>query len=141
PRKDGYPIMASFVSIYFRDFRVVQIEVSGARFKTTDGLSVKNTATQWEKHFPKFEQSFHKFAHQSADGVPATKIFENYEDDVATGIAWYYGGMGDLAPDPDPDGSVTAVVVHKPGEPVIIDPDGGGRYIYKERPNRLSTDR
>ncbi len=49
--------------------------------------------------------------------------------------------MGDMAPDPDPNARVNAIVVHRPGQPVIIDPDGGDRYIYKESPNRLSTDR
>ncbi len=69
------------------------------------------------------------------------KLFVNYDDDVGAGIAWYYNWMGDMSPDPDPNARVNAIVVHRPGQPVIIDPDGGDRYIYKESPNRLSTDR
>ncbi len=137
--EDASRTMADFVSVYFRNLRVVQIDEDVPRFKTTDGLSCINTGIQWRKRCPKYAESFHKFYHQSQYGWPAAKIFTDYDDVVSDGVAWYFSVMGDLAPDPDPHSSV-AVVVHEPGKPVIIDPDGGGRYIYKVRPNQLSTD-
>ena len=133
--------IVNFVTVYFHNLRVVQIEVSDARFQTMDGFSVKNTPIQWAKRFLKHNESHHQFSHQSAGGIPATKVFVNYDDVISDGISWYYNWMGDLAPDPDLNRSVCAVVVHKPHEPVIIDPDGGDRFIYKEEPKRLSTDR
>jgi len=131
--------MANFVSIYFRNLRVVQIDVNVGRFKTREGLSAESTGIAWQKRFPKYTETFHKYFHQSAGGWPATKIFGDYDDAVSEGVAWYFSCTGDLAPDPDPEGPVT-VAVHEANKPVIVDPDGGGRFMFKARPNQLSGD-
>jgi len=62
---------------------------------------------------------------------------------VDEGIAWRYGAMGNLAPDPDPAyaGDTETLIVHAPGKPLLPDPDGGSRFIWKDDPTRLSTDR
>jgi len=48
--------------------------------------------------------------------------------------------MGSLAPDPDLDGKVETVAVHAPGTPMIMDPDDGSRFIWKDSPLRRSTE-
>lgn len=141
PAELGGVFMANFVTVYFTDRRVAQIEVRLPRFKTADGLSSASTGIEWQKRFPHYKESFHKFPHTSAGGFPATKRFIDFDDDVEDGIAWRKAAMGDLAPDPSAEERVETVAVHAPGKPMIIDPDGGSRFIWKEHPRRLSTDR
>lgn len=57
-----------------------------------------------------------------------------YEDAAKSGIAWRYGEMGNLAADPDPADPLELIIVHAPGQPLIIDPDGGSRFIWKDNP-------
>ena len=96
--------MADFVTVYSRARRVVQIEVRGGRFKTTDGASSASTGIEWRKLFPEFKTAHRKFRHTSEGGWPGTKHFIMFEDAVKKGIAWRCGAMGSLAPDPDPGG-------------------------------------
>jgi len=131
---------ADFFSVYSRGRLVVQVEVRGVRYKTKDGLARASTGAQWRKHFPDFETTFHHFRHPSEGGWPAAKHNVLYLDATKAGIAWRFGAMGDLAPDPSPEGWVEAVAVHAPGTPVIVDPDGGSRFIWKDAPRRLSTE-
>jgi hypothetical protein len=132
--------MAEFFTVYIRAGLVAQIEIRNVRFKTKEGLSSASKGTEWRKLFPDFKTTFEHYRHTSAGGLPATKHLVLFEDAIKAGIAWRFGAMGDLAPDPDPDGRVEAVAVHAPGKPMIIDPDGGSRFIWKTNPKRLSTE-
>ena len=140
PERNAY-FMANFVTIYLRERRVVQIEVRVPRFKTDTGLSIASTALQWRQRFPLFTETNQRFHHTSAGGWPAVKHFVVFEDAVDAGVAWRYGGFGNLAPDSDPSATVHVIAVHAPGKPMMIDPDGGSRFIWKDAPLRLSTDR
>jgi hypothetical protein len=132
--------MANFLTIYVRDRRVVQIEIRAPRFKTKEGLSSASTGIAWRRQFPHYKGTFQKFGHASAGGLPATKHLITFEDAVGVGIAWRYAVMGNLAPDTDPEERVETVAVHVPGEPMIVDPDGGSRFIWKDDPRRHSTE-
>jgi hypothetical protein len=47
-----------------------------------------------------------------------------------------YGGFGNLSPDPDPKDALEIVIIHAPGTPLLEDPDGGSRFIWKDWPGR-----
>jgi hypothetical protein len=141
PRPEEVPgyFMADFVTIYFKGRRVIQIEVRAPRFKTGDGLSSASTAGEWRKHFPDYQETFRRFLHPSTGGIPAAKHFTALDDALKAGIAWRFASMGNLAPEPDP-AFVEIVAVHASGTPIMVDPDGGSRFIWKDNPHRLGTD-
>ena len=140
PEQNAF-FMANFVTVYLRERRVVQIEVRVPRFRTATGLSIANTALEWRQPFPHFTVTNQRFHHTSAGGWPAVKHPITFEDAIDAGIAWRYGAFGDLAPETDPSQTVDVITVHAPGKPMLIDPDGGSRFIWKDAPLRLSTDR
>jgi hypothetical protein len=134
--------MCNFLTVYLKDRRVVQIEVSAPRFKTADGCSTARSALDLRKHYPKYQATYCHYHHPSSEGLPAGKHFVTFEDAIADGIAWRYGGMGDLAPDPDPaEEGLETIIVHASGERVLLDPDGGSRFIWKDNPARRGPDR
>ena len=130
--------MCDFLTVYYKDRRVVQVEEQAGRFKTRNGLSIASTAVDFEKEFPQYTGTPCKFHHTSSGGWPATKHFVDFEDAVKAGIAWRYGGFGNLAPDPDPADVLEAIEVHSAGVPMLMDPDGGSRFIWKDSPYRRS---
>lgn len=132
--------MADFVTVYFKHQLVVQVEVRTARFKTAEGLSSASTPLQWRARFPRSKETSHTFRHPSSGGWPGAKHITLLEDAVAEGIAWRWGAMGSNAPDPDPERQVEVICVHAPGRPVLMDPDGGSRFIWKTPPLRSSKD-
>jgi hypothetical protein len=136
-----YPeLMATFVTVYVRNRSVVQVEVSARRFKTKGGLSSGSTGLEWRQQYPQFTGTLLHFAHSSAGGWPHAKRVISFEDAVGAGVAWRYASMANLAPETDPKETVEAVAVHAPGKPMIMDPDGGCRFIWKDAPRRLSTE-
>ena len=132
--------IGDFVTIYFKKRRVVQIEVSSPRFKTKEGLSARNTANTWRKHFERYRETVHGFYQPSALGLPAAKHVLLFDDAIEDGITWRFGEFGNLGPDPDPDSGLDAVSVHAPGQPVIVDPDGGSRFYFKDKTNSPSSE-
>lgn len=126
--------MADFVTVYFLDGKVAQIEARVARFQTAEGLSFKSTARDFRKKYPAYTTTSALYAHPSSVGWPAYKHYMVFEDAVKAGLAWRYGAMGNLAPDPQPDDELETIIVHAPGHPLLIDPDGGARFIWKDLP-------
>ena len=125
-----------YLTVFFRRGHAVQIEVSATKFKTANGLSTRSSARAFDKQYPHFQEP-----HKQPDGnpyvwdnsdpsasSPAAKHFIAYGDAVREGIAWKYGAWGDLAPDPDPNGSLDAVIVHVPGQRVLLNPNDGLPY-------------
>jgi hypothetical protein len=134
--------MCNFVTVYLKDRRVVQIEVSSPRFKTLEGCSTAGSALDMRKRYPKYQATYTHYHHPSSGGLPAPKHFITLEDAVSDGVAWRYGAMGALAPDPDPaEDGLEAIIVHAPGQPALLDPDGGSRFIWKDNPARRGPDR
>lgn len=133
--EDGLYFKHDFLTAYFRDGRAIQIEVSSPLFKTADGLCTASGAKKFQERYPGYTRIYpHNFRNPDPGGYPAVKHFLAYEDAVAKGIAWRYGAWGDLAPDPDPS-RLETVIVHRRGEPVFIDPDGGVRLVWKVSPH------
>jgi hypothetical protein len=140
PKEDSgeTEFMCEFITVYFRERRVVQIEIRANRFKTADGLSCVNIVSAFENFFPQHEKTSARYSHLSSGGWPATKHFMIFEDAIKKGIGWRYGAMGNLAPDPQTEEPPETIVVHESGKPMIFDPDGGDRFIWKDAPIRPS---
>jgi len=135
--EDGSYFKHDFVTVYFRHDRAVQIEASSAKFKTVQGLSTSSGAKGFQRRFSQYNSIQPPHFHDpDSGGCPASKHFVTYEDAKAAGIAWRYGGWGNLSPDPDPD-RLEMVIVHRRGQPVIVDPDGGVRLVWKIPPHEL----
>jgi hypothetical protein len=114
--------------------------VRATRFKTADACSTGSSALDLRKHYPHYQTIACKYIHPSSGGLPAPKHDVLCEDAVNDGIAWRYGDMGALAPDPDPAGQLETIVVHAAGVPALLDPDGGSRFIWKVVPARVGRD-
>jgi hypothetical protein len=138
PDTDDPIFMCNFVTVYIslKDRRVVQIEVRAPRFKTVFGSSSESSALELRKQYPRYQTTFCVYHHPSSGGIPANKHFIIFEDAVGDGIAWRYGAMGDLAPDPDPADELETIIVHASRKPALLDPDGGSRFIWKDAPAR-----
>ena len=133
---NGYGgLKRDYLTVFFRNNHVVQIEVSAAKFKTANGLSTRSSAHAFDKQYPHFQEP-----HKQPDGnpyvwdnsdpsasSPAAKHFIAYGDAVREGIAWKYGAWGDLAPDPDPS-EMESVIVHLLGQTVLLNPNDGLPY-------------
>jgi hypothetical protein len=126
-----------FVTVYFRDGRALQVEVSSAAFKSKEGLGTATAVSKFWERYPGYTRiSTLAFRNPDPSGCPAPKHSVPYEDAMSKGIAWRYGAWGGLAPDPDP-GRLEIVIMHRRGEPVFVDPDGGGRLVWKIPPHQL----
>ncbi len=131
-----------YLVVYFKDNRVVQAEVNSPRFTTRSGLSTASSAQVLRKHFRPFYSIYHRpfyssyllYYNPDPGGIPAVRHYLNYEDAVKSGIAWRYGAWGDLAPEPDPDGELEAIIIHLPKQAVVPDPDGGQRFVQTIQP-------
>jgi len=127
-----------FVTVYFRDNHAIQIEASSAAFKTREGLSPASSALKFQERYRGYARiDPHFFTNPDPGGCPATKHFVRYEDAVTQGLAWRYGVWGNLSPDLDPERRLEMVIVHRSGEPVFVDPDGGVRLVWKKPPSDL----
>jgi hypothetical protein len=135
--EDGRYFKHDFLTAYFREDLVIQIEVSSATFKTPEGRSTASGAQKFQQQYPGYKRIHPPhFQNLHPGGFPATKHYVTYEDAMADGIAWRFGAWGNLAPEPDAS-RLEIVIVHRPGEPVFVDPDGGGRLVWKRRPYQL----
>lgn len=133
--EDGWPVMADYVTVYFRQGQVCQIEANSPKFHTPEGLCLKDKAAAFAKRHPKAVESPGGNAHPSAGGIPAGKRFTAYEDAMEEGFSWRAGWYGNGAPDFDPETeSPDLLIVHAKGVPVLIDPDHGGRFAWKDYP-------
>jgi hypothetical protein len=131
--------LADFVTVYYRDGRVVQIDASSPSFKLVNGLSTLNSANDFAGIYPTSSVWEKKltYLHKDDGGIPATKHFVCYDDATEKGIAWRYGWWGNLAPDGDPASPLEMISVHVPSTPALIDPDGADQFTlttaYKEK--------
>ena len=139
PKEDGsVQYMADFLVVYFKERRVIQIEIRGKGFHLANGLSTHSTAQELMALFPKAGATTWLFHHPSSGGWPAPKRIMTFQDAQEQGLAWEYGAMGGLFPDPDPKGELDTPIVHRPGLPVLIDPDANSRFVWKDAPLRPS---
>ncbi len=127
-----------FVTVYFLHDDVVQIEVNSPRFSAPGGLTTRSHSARWGRRFRPFRSTYQVGQSRDPGGYPAMKHFMAYFDDVRQGIAWREGGWGNLDPGPDPgdapsEGPIDIIIVHVPGKPVIIDPDGDARFVLTSR--------
>lgn len=131
-----------YLIVLFRQNQAVQIEVSSPQFTMANGLSEVSTGHGFARRFPNhrtptfpMQTALHWMGdHYAVSQVdpeassPAGKHFVVYGDAVHQGIAWKYGAWGDMAPEADPDGPLEAVIVHQPGQRVLLNPNDGLPY-------------
>jgi hypothetical protein len=125
-----------YLTVFFRHGQAVQIEVSTSKFKTAGGLSTRQTGNDFSKSYPNYKTPFKQhdgnpFVWGNSDpagSLPAAKHVLAYGDAEQSSIAWKCGAWGDLAPDPDPNGPLEAVIVHLPNQPVLLNPNDGLPY-------------
>lgn len=138
----GNYLKRDYLTVFYQSDRAVQIEASAPQFKTPSGLSTRSSSHDFARQYPHYRQPHrlrfapgpngfgpYEYGPISPDASsPAGKHFLVYGDAVRQGIAWKSGAWGDLAPDPDPDGPLEAVIVHMPGETVLLNPNDGLPY-------------
>ena len=130
-----------YLTVFFRRGHAVQIEVSAAKFKTANGLSTGGLGEDFggqysDYRIPHFaaDPSIHFLGEEyavtgdPAYSSPAGKHFVTYGDAVREGIAWKAGAWEDASPEADPEGELEAVIVHLPGQPVLLNPNDGLTY-------------
>jgi hypothetical protein len=130
-----------YLTVFFRGGHAVQIEVSAPKFKTAKGLSTGGLGEDFggqysDYRIPHFaaDPSIHFLGEEyavtgnPAYSSPAGKHFVTYGDAVREGIAWKAGTWGDASPEADPEGSLEAVIVHLPGQTVLLNPNDGLPY-------------
>ena len=132
-----YSLKHDYLTVFFRHDHAVQIEVSAAKFTTANGLSTSSSGNDFAKRYPNYLTPH--FANQTgpyvnyavtgdpAGSSPAPKHFVGYGDAVHQGIAWKYGGWAAGWPDIDPN-DIEAVIVHKFGQTVLLNPNDGLPY-------------
>ncbi|MBV9470004.1 MAG: hypothetical protein JO316_14670 [Abitibacteriaceae bacterium] len=119
----------NFVTVYFRLNQVAQVEVNSPHFTTSSKLSTRKSAIDWAKQFKPLRSTNYRRDRYDTGGYPGAKHFMVYDDAVKRGVAWRYGVWGDLAPEPNPNGPLEVVIIHRRRQPVILDPDGGNRFV------------
>ena len=137
----GNYLKHDYLSVFFRRGRVAQIEVSASWFRTVDGLSTRSDVRAFVRCYPNSRTlhfaddpalhwgglHYDETAFDPSASSPAAKHYVSYGDAVNQGIAWKYGAWGDLAPEPE-TGWQEAVVVHVPGQAVLLNPNDGLPY-------------
>ncbi|HSI15246.1 MAG TPA: hypothetical protein VK961_24570 [Chthoniobacter sp.] len=135
--EEGLYFKHDFVTVYFRDDHAFQVEVSSVTFKTPEALCTTSGAEKFRERYSDYTRIYPPhFSNPDPGGCPAPKHYVTYEDAVSMGVAWRFGAWGGLAPEPDPS-RLEVVIVHRRGEPVLVDPDGGVRLVWKIPPHEL----
>ena len=136
--EDGRFFQHDFVTAYFRKNRATQIEASSAAFYLRPASAPPAVPRTFGNIFSEFTRIFPPhFSNRDPGGCPAVKHYASrMKMRTAQGIAWRFGAWGDLAPEPDPH-TLEIVIVHRRGQPVFVDPDGGVRLVWKVPPHEL----
>ena len=100
------------VRIVYMNGRVIQIKVTSQSFSTPAGLTTNSSLSEVQKHHGNLRKTRH-FVHGSGGGLI------DYYDDVRRGIAFEFTSVASTTPDFKP----YAIVVHRPGKPVIPEND------------------
>ncbi len=138
----GNYLKRDYLTVFFRRDHAVQIEVSSPQFTAENGFSTHSSAHDFAGRYPHFQQPHRRRYAPGPNGLgpyeygsispdassPASKHFLLYGDATRQGIAWKYGAWGNLAPEPDPNGPLEAVIVHTPGRTVLMNPNDGMPY-------------
>ncbi len=135
------PLKYDYLTVFFRGGHAVQIEASAPKFKTAGGFSTGGLGEDFGGRYSNYriphfaaDPSIHFLGEEyavtgdSANSSPAGKHFVTYGDAVREGIAWKAGAWGDASPEADPEGSLEAVIVHEPGQSVLLNPNDGLPY-------------
>lgn len=107
------------VRIIYRNGQVIQVKVTSASFKTTEGLTTASSLAEVQKHHTRLRKSSH-FINDSGG------VMVEYYDDVRRGIAFEFTSLDSETREFKP----YAIVVHLPGQRVI--PENGEELVsYK----------
>jgi hypothetical protein len=141
PNGNTVGLKRDYLTVFFRNSHAVQIEVSAPKFKTADGFSTGGLGEDFGGHYSNYriphfaaDPSIHFLGEEyavtgdPAYSSPAGKHFVTYGDAVHEGIAWKAGAWGDASPKADPEGSLEAVIVHIPGNAVLLNSNDGLPY-------------
>jgi len=116
----------NYVSVFFQDRRVVQIEASSPRF-AVGGLTTDTNAEAWQRRYSPSRSFMHMWLATNPDmNAPACKHYLQYRDAVPAGLAWKQGAWGCLAP--EPGRQPETIIVHAPGGRVRLNPNDADDY-------------
>ena len=123
-----------YYSVFFKQRRAVQIEATSPQFSTAGGLSINNsTSLKWQVQYKVYQTIVHTWLASSPDmDSPACKHIMVYGDAIGQGIAWKSGAWGCLAPDPGDEAE--AIVVHRRGHKVLLNPEDADDYAGRALP-------
>ena len=100
------------VRVVYSAGKVIQVKVTSPSFSTPQGLTTNSALAEVQKHHGNLRKTRH-FVHGSGGGLI------DYYDDVRRGIAFEFTSVASETPDFKP----YAIVVHRPGKPVIPESD------------------
>ncbi len=101
--------------IFYENDKVVQISVTSSRFSTPEGLSTGNSLAEVQRKDEGLRK-YHYFAHGSGG------VLIDYYDDVGRGVAFEFTANASAE---KRKYEPYAILVHRPGHPVIADADEG----------------
>jgi hypothetical protein len=114
-----------YVTVYYQNGVVRQVEVSSFHFETPGGLSTLSRFHDLEAAYPPTRHEITSFS-PSRGGV-ALRMF--YDDDTTGGIAWKGAIESGMIPDLTGDLQLESLIVHGPNKYVNVDPGGHGNII------------
>jgi hypothetical protein len=113
-----------YVTVYYQNGVVRQVEVSSWHFETAGGLSTLSRFSALEAAFPPTRYVITAFS-PSRGGV-ALRMY--YDDDTHHGIAWKGAIESGMIPDVTGDLQLESLIVHGVNKYVILDPGGHGNF-------------
>ena len=128
--EDAVHLAKRFVEVVYQKGRVIQIETNLPQFSTRSGLSAGSRLSRAAAQCPPLQQSNYSYGPPNPDTGIGYKRF--YGDSVKRGIAFVL----EISPhaDFDPDESVTAMVVHRPAQPIRVRPHWLNRLPTEANP-------
>jgi len=114
-----------YVTVYYQDGIVRQVEVSSWHFETAGGLSTLSRFQNLEAAYPPTRYVITAFS-PSRGGV-ALRMY--YDDDTRHGIAWKGALESGMIPEITGEFPVESIIVHGVHKYVIVDPGGHGNIV------------
>ena len=123
----GYADLPDFLNVIYKNNKVVQIEFSSSKFKTSSGISTRSSLAQFRSKYGKPRVRAYGYDDPNGGGY-----IGYYYDAVAKGIAFEFGVQDEF----DATTTANSIRVHLSGVNVLPNPGGEPMEAKDEVPVR-----